>query len=33
MDPVRFDAFGDVIRPIYEVRIKDAEFYNAGKIK
>jgi len=33
MDPVRFDAFGDVIRPIYEVRIKDAEFYNAGQIK
>jgi branched-chain amino acid transport system substrate-binding protein len=33
MGPVRFDAFGDVIRPIYEVRIKDAEFYNAGQIK
>jgi branched-chain amino acid transport system substrate-binding protein len=33
MGPVRFDAFGDVIRPIYEVRIKDAKFYNAGQIK
>ena len=33
MGPVRFDAFGDVIRPIYEVRIKDAEFYNAGQIR
>jgi branched-chain amino acid transport system substrate-binding protein len=33
MGAVRFDAFGDVIRPIYEVRIKGAEFYNAGQIK
>ena len=33
MGPVKFDTFGDVIRPIYEVRIKDAEFYNAGQIK
>ena len=33
MGPVRFDAFGDVIRPIYEVRIKDSEFFDAGQIK
>jgi branched-chain amino acid transport system substrate-binding protein len=33
MGPVRLDAFGDVIRPIYEVRIKDSEFYDAGQIK
>jgi branched-chain amino acid transport system substrate-binding protein len=32
MGPVRFDAFGDVIRPIFEVRIKNGAFYNAGQI-
>ena len=32
MGPVRFDTYGDVIRPIYEVRIKDSEFYDAGQI-
>jgi branched-chain amino acid transport system substrate-binding protein len=33
MGPVRFDAFGDVIRPIFEVRIKNGKFYKAGQIK
>ncbi len=32
MGPVRFDAFGDVIRPIFEVRIKNGTFFNAGQI-
>jgi branched-chain amino acid transport system substrate-binding protein len=33
MGPVRFDAFGDVIRPIFEIRIKNGKFYNAGQIE
>jgi branched-chain amino acid transport system substrate-binding protein len=33
MGPVKFDAFGDVIRPIFEVRIKNGEFQNVGQIE
>ena len=33
MGPVKFDAFGDVVRPIFEIRIKNGKFYNAGQIQ
>jgi branched-chain amino acid transport system substrate-binding protein len=33
MGPVQFDAFGDVVRPIFEIRIKNGTFYNAGQIE
>jgi branched-chain amino acid transport system substrate-binding protein len=33
MGPVKFDAFGDVIRPIFEVRVKNGRFFNAGQIE
>jgi len=33
MGPLWFDAFGDVVRPVFEVRIKNGKFYNAGQIK
>lgn len=32
MGPVRFDTFGDVVRPIFEIRIKNGTLYNAGQI-
>jgi branched-chain amino acid transport system substrate-binding protein len=31
--PVKFDSFGDVIRPIFEIRIKNGTFYNAGQVE
>jgi branched-chain amino acid transport system substrate-binding protein len=33
MGPVRFDTFGDVVRPIFEIRIKNGTLYNAGQIE
>ena len=33
MGPVRFDEFGDVVRPIFEIRIENGRFYNAGRIE
>jgi branched-chain amino acid transport system substrate-binding protein len=33
MGTVKFDAFGDVLRPIFEIRIKNGKFYNAGQIE
>ena len=33
MGPVRFDTFGDVVRPIFEIRVKNGKFYNAGQIE
>jgi branched-chain amino acid transport system substrate-binding protein len=33
MGPVKFDAFGDVVRPIFEILIKNGTFYNAGQIE
>ncbi|MDY6791878.1 MAG: ABC transporter substrate-binding protein [Thermodesulfobacteriota bacterium] len=33
MGPLRFDAFGDVIRPVFEIRIKNGKFHNEGQIK
>jgi branched-chain amino acid transport system substrate-binding protein len=32
MGPVKFDAFGDAVRPIYEIRISNGKFYNAGQL-
>lgn len=32
MGKVKFDRFGDVIRPVYEVTVKSGRFYNNGKI-
>ncbi len=32
MGPVKFDAFGDVVRTIYEIRIKNGKFFNAGHL-
>jgi len=33
MGPLSFDASGDVIRPIFEIGIKNGNFYNAGQIE
>ena len=33
MGPVRFDTFGDVVRPIFEIRVRNGKFYNAGQIE
>ena len=32
LGPVAFDWFGDVLRPVYEVVVKDGRFKNAGEI-
>jgi len=32
MGPVKFDAFGDVVRPIYEIVIRNGKFFNAGHL-
>ncbi|OQX09741.1 MAG: hypothetical protein BWK76_21795 [Desulfobulbaceae bacterium A2] len=33
LGPVRFDAYGDVVRPVYEVVVRDGTFVNAGEIR
>lgn len=33
LGPVKFDSFGDVIRPVYEVVVKDNKFINGGEIQ
>lgn len=33
MGPVRFDRYGDVIRPVYEVQIQEGRFRNRGEIQ
>jgi len=32
MGKVKFDRFGDVVRPVYEVRVRGGRFYNNGEI-
>ena len=32
LGPVQFDAYGDCIRPVYDVVVKDGRFTNAGEI-
>lgn len=32
MGPVKFDSFGDVVRPVYEIVIRDGTFFNAGQL-
>ena len=33
LGPVKFDSYGDVVRPVYEVIVKDGRFTNGGEIK
>lgn len=33
LGPVKFDSYGDVIRPVYEIVVKDGKFANGGVIK
>lgn len=33
LGPLKFDPFGDVIRPVYEVVVKEGKFVNGGEIK
>jgi len=32
MGHVRFDSYGDVIRPVYEVVVREKQFRNNGEI-
>lgn len=33
LGPVKFDSYGDVIRPVYEIVVRDGKFANGGYIK
>ena len=33
LGPVKFDRFGDVIRPVFEIVVRDGKFANGGEIK
>ncbi|MBA3005845.1 MAG: ABC transporter substrate-binding protein [Proteobacteria bacterium] len=33
LGPVKFDNYGDVVRPVYEVIVRDGRFVNGGEIK
>ncbi len=33
LGPLRFDEYGDVIRPVYEVVVREGKFANAGEIR
>ncbi|MDD3814243.1 MAG: ABC transporter substrate-binding protein [Desulfocapsaceae bacterium] len=33
MGPVKFDSFGDVMRPVYDIVVKDGRFVNNGEIE
>jgi len=32
MGHVKFDPYGDVIRPVYEVIVREQQFHNNGEI-
>ncbi|MFH2122713.1 MAG: ABC transporter substrate-binding protein [Pseudomonadota bacterium] len=33
LGPLTFDSYGDVVRPVYEVMVRDGRFINGGEIK
>jgi branched-chain amino acid transport system substrate-binding protein len=33
LGPIKFDSYGDVIRPVFEIVVRDARFTNGGEIK
>ncbi len=33
LGPLKFDTYGDVIRPVYEIMVRDGKFANGGEIQ